>query len=111
MEQIAACIKSRSEFKNQLSVSLGDTAYNNPLCLSIAKNNVNQVHVSRSRSNKKFFYPCAQGEITDTKKRGRPKAYGDIHRLNDPETWHAPDESIELSQISGSGTIHIIKID
>lgn len=37
MEQIATCINSRSEFKNQLSVSLGDTAYNNPLCLSIAK--------------------------------------------------------------------------
>lgn len=48
MEQIAACINSRNEFKNQLSVSLGDTAYNNPLCLNIAKNNVNQVHVSRS---------------------------------------------------------------
>ena len=52
MEQIAVCIKSRSAFTNQLSVSLGDTAYNNPLCLGIAKNNVNQVHVSRSRNNK-----------------------------------------------------------
>jgi hypothetical protein len=111
MEQIATCIKSRSEFKNQLSVSLGDTAYNNPLCLSIAKNNVNQVHVSRSRNNKKFFYPYNPSEITDIKKRGRPKAYGDIHRLNDPTTWHAPDESLEFSQINARRKIHIIKID
>lgn len=111
MEQIATCINSRSEFKNQLSVSLGDTAYNNPLCLSIAKNNINQVHVSRSRNNKKFFYPYNPGEITDIKKRGRPKAYGEIHRLNDPTTWHAPDESIEFSQINASGKVHIIKID
>src|SRR3990167_1263399 len=111
MEQISACIKSRSEFKNQLSVSLGDTAYNNPLCLGIAKNNVNQVHVSRSRNNKKFFYPYNPSEITETKKRGRPKAYGDTHQLNDPATWHAPDESIEFSQMSARGKLHIIKID
>ena len=111
MEQIAACIKSINGFENQLSVSLGDTAYNNPLCLSIAKKNVNQVHVSRSRNNKKFFYPYTPGEITHTKKRGRPKAYGDIHRLNDPATWHAPDESIEFSQINAKGKVHIIRID
>jgi len=111
MEQIAACIKSRSEFKNQLAVSLGDSAYNNPLCLSIAKNNVNQVHVSRSRNNKKFFYPYTPDEITDTKKRGRPKAYGDIHKLKDPSTWRAPNESIEFSQMSARGKVHIIKID
>lgn len=107
MEQIATCIKSRGAFTNQLCVSLGDTAYNNPLCLGIAKNNVNQVHVSRSRNNKKFFYPYT----TNTKKRGRPKAYGDIHQLNDPTTWHVPDESIEFSQMSAGGKVHIIKID
>ena len=55
MEQIAACIQSQSDFTNQLSVSLGDSAYNNSLCLSIAKNNVNQIHISRSRNNKKYF--------------------------------------------------------
>ena len=86
MEQIYACIKSSSAFINQLSVSLGDTAYNNSLCLGIAKNNVNQVHVSRSRNNKKFFYPYTPYEITDIKKRGPPKAYGDIHQLNDSAT-------------------------
>ena len=62
MEQIAACIKSHSAFSSQLSVSLGDTAYNNPLCLSIAKNNVNQVHVSRTRNNRKFSYPYISDE-------------------------------------------------
>lgn len=111
MEQIAACIKSQKAFTNQLAVSLGDTAYNNPLCLGIAKNNVNQVHVSRSRNNKKFFYPYTTDEITDAQKRGRPKTYGDTHQLNDPATWRTPDESIELSQISARGNEHIIKID
>ncbi len=94
MEQIAACIKSQGAFSNQLSVSLGDTAYNNPLCLGIAKSNVNQVHISRTRNNRRFFYPYAPDETTDTKKRGRPKVYGDIHQLNNPATWRAPDESV-----------------
>src|SRR3990167_8684860 len=65
----------------------------------------------RSRNNKKFFYPYSPGEITDTKKSGRPKAYGDTHQLNNPATWHAPDESIEFSQMSARGKLHIIKID
>jgi len=111
MEQIAACIKSQRTFTSQLSVSLGDTAYNNPLCLGIAKSNDNQVHISRSRNNKKYFYPYLPDEIIDAKKRGRPKAYGDIHQLNDPATWRVPDKSIEFSQTSAQGKIQIIKID
>ena len=67
--------------------------------------------MSRSRNNKKFFYPYTPDEITDTKKRGRPKTYGDTHQLNDPATWHVPDESIEFSQMSASGKLYIIKID
>jgi hypothetical protein len=111
MEQIASCIQSQSTFINQLSVSLGDTAYNNPLCLGIAKNNVNQVHISRSRNNKKYFYPYVPEEITDIKKRGRPKSYGDLHQLNDPTTWCIPDESIEFSHRSTKGKMQILKID
>ena len=64
--------------------------------------------MSRSRNNKKFFYPYTPDEITDTKKRGRPKAYGDIHKLKDPSTWRAPNESIEFSQMSARGKVHII---
>ena len=108
MEQISACIKSKSAFSNQLSVSLGDTAYNNPLCLSIAKNNDNQVHISRSR---KFFYPHTTEDTTEPPKLGRPKAYGDVHALNNPATWREPDEGIEFSQGSAQGKIQIIKID
>ena len=67
--------------------------------------------MSRSRNNKKFFYPYSPSEITETKKRGRPKAYGDTHQLNDPATSHAPDESIEFSQMSARGKLRIIKID
>lgn len=111
MEQIAACIKSQSIFSSQLSVSLGDTAYNNPLCLNIVKNNDNQVHISRTRNNRKFFYPYTADETTDAKKLGRPKVYGDTHQLNDPSTWREPDESIEFSRMSARGKLQISKID
>lgn len=111
MEQIAACIKSQCSFSSRLSVSLGDTAYNTPLCLSIAKNNMNQVHVSRARNNKKFFYPYAPDEGADTPKRGRPNIYGAVHQLNAPSSWRTPDDSVEFSQKSALGKIHLIKID
>jgi len=111
MEQIAACIKSQSTFASQLSVSMGDTAYNNPLCLNVAKTNDNQVHVSRSRNNRTFFYPYRSDDATEPPKRGRPKVYGDVHALNHPETWREPDETIEFSKISAQGKIQFIKID
>ena len=111
MQQVAACIKSQSAFSSQLSVSLGDTAYNNPLCLGVAKNNANQVHISRARNNRRFFYPHVVDEATEAKKRGRPKAYGDIHQLNDSSTWRAPDESLEFIQTSVKGKVLTIKID
>lgn len=111
MEQIATCIQSQSSFSNHLAVSLGDTAYNSPLCLSVAKNNANQVHISRARSNRTFFYPYVAADAAETKKRGRPRAYGDVHQLNDPITWRDPDDSIEFSQLSVQGKTQIIKID
>lgn len=112
MEQIADCIKSQSAFAGQLAVSLGDTVYNNAICLGIAKNNENQVHISRSRNNRKFFYPSSPStSATDPKKRGRPKAYGSVHRLDDQTTWKTADASIEFSQLSSQGKIQIIKID
>lgn len=109
MEQIAACMKSQGD--SELCVSLGDTAYGSPLCLAIAKNNANQVHISRCRNNRKFFYPHKLGETLSIKKRGRPKAYGDIYQLNDATTWREPDESIGFSKPNTKGKIQIIKID
>ncbi len=110
MEQISTAIKSHSHFINELCVSLGDTAYNTPHCLGIVKNNVNQVHISRARNNKKFYYPYSQ-DRTAPAKRGRPTIYGDIHKLNDSTTWHLPDEHVEFSQSTGTGKILDIKID
>jgi len=111
MQQIADTIKSHNNFKNELCVSLGDTAYNTPPCLGIVKNNVNQVHISRSRNNKKFYYPYAQDISTSLSKRGRPKVYGALHKLNDSTTWCLPDEQIEFSQVTGAGKILSIKIN
>jgi len=111
MQQIADCIKSQATFSSQLSVSMGDSAYNTPRCLGIAKTNANQVHVSRARNNRTLFYPHVPEHATDANKRGRPKIYGDVHKLNDPSTWRTPDESIEFTQSSAQGKTQLIKID
>lgn len=111
MEQIASTIKSHSHFISGLCVSLGDTAYNTPLCLGVVKNNANQVHISRTRNNKKFYYPFRQDRTTTLSERGRPTVYGDLYKLNDPTTWRAPDEHIEFSQPSRTGKMLHIKVD
>ncbi len=111
MKQLSDCIKSQSSFSNQLCVSLGDTAYNKALCLGIAKKNTNQVHISRARNNRKFFYSYIPSDTSTSPKRGRPKAYGDVHQLNNSKTWRVPDESIELMLRTSKGIIQNIKIE
>lgn len=110
MSQIADCIKSQSEFSTKLGVSVGDNEYNSPLCLGEAKKNPDQVHVSRARNNRNFFYQYTHHEL-DIKKSGRPKKYGSIYKLNDVNTWETPDEKLVFSIISAQGKKHTIKIE
>jgi len=109
MKQIAACINSQPKFADMLCVSVGDTEYSTPLCLWKAKENHNQVHISRGKSNRNFYYPHVVESPCEAS-RGRKKVYGDIHKLGDDTTWRDPDELLEFRACSASGKLQIIKI-
>jgi len=114
MEQIKNCIESQKIFKEELCVSVADSAYSNPESLAFAEENLNQIHISRARNNRIFYYPYADPSTTEIKqkpkKRGRPKMYGDSHKLNNESTWRVPDESLEFETESKKGKPQIIKI-
>ena len=109
MQQISACIQAQGSFKGSLCVSVGDCAYSSPDCLAEAQKNSNQVHISRARNNRNFYYPLPK-EL-GKKPRGRPKQYGKKHDLSDEKTWEAPDKRIEFEIKGQNGKIQRIKIE
>jgi hypothetical protein len=109
MKQISLCIQSQDSFKERPCVSVGDSAYSHPGCLAEARNNPNQIHVSRVRNNRAFYYPSTQ--IKAINQKGRPQCYGDKHYLKDEKTWRSPDESAELEAMNKKDKLQKIKID
>jgi DDE superfamily endonuclease len=108
MKQITSCIESQEFFKKALCISVGDSAYAHPACLAEAQKNPNQIHISRSRNNRIFYYPLEQSD--QPKERGRPQYYGDKHNLKKPETWRTPDETITFETTNKKGKIQKVEI-
>jgi hypothetical protein len=109
MKQISMCIQSQEPFKERPCVSVGDSAYSHPSCLAEARNNSNQIHISRARNNRTFYYPSAQRKAINQK--GRPQCYGDKHYLKNETTWRDPDESVEFEVVNKKGKSQKVKID
>ena len=109
MEQIQECIQSQAWLKDELCVSVGDSAYSHPSCLWQASKNGNQIHITRARNNRKFYYPIE--ETDEVKQRGRPKKYGKQHVLKDEKTWRETDGRTEFEEVSKKGIIHKVKVE
>ena len=79
MEQVKEII-SGPAFRDQLCVSVADSAYKSPVCTQLIENTDNWVHVVRLASNRTLFnLPAPPPE---KRKRGRPRSYGEPFRLN-----------------------------
>jgi hypothetical protein len=109
MSQITTCIQSQETFKNALCISVGDSAYSHPSCLAHANKNPHQIHISRARNNRVFYYPSTQ--IKACSKRGRLKFYGDKHHLANSQTWKTPDECFAFDITSKKGKPQQIQIE
>jgi len=108
MQQLSSCIQAQKSFKKSLCVSVGDCAYSSPECLAEAQKNSNQVHISRARNNRNFYYPLPKKQGMNP--RGRPKRYGKKHDLSDKTTWGVPDQRVEF-EINQNGKMQKIEIE
>ncbi|HQS83512.1 MAG TPA: hypothetical protein PLY23_01180 [Alphaproteobacteria bacterium] len=90
---------------------MGDSAYSNPECLGFVQKNPTQVHISRARNNRNFYYPCKPTNELKKRKRGRPKQYADLHKLNKDAIGREPYESFKFEPKSKKGKTQIIEID
>lgn len=108
MKQIQRCINSKSDFKDELCVSVADCAYSTPECIVETRKNSNWVHISRLRNNRNLYYPALQKETR--KRRGRPKRYGSMIQLKKSGTWGNQTGYIEFEEINKKGDKQIVKI-
>ena len=55
MQQMSQCIQSQPEFKNQLCVTVADSAYSHSNQIFESNKNVNQIHISRVRNGIRYI--------------------------------------------------------
>jgi DDE superfamily endonuclease len=100
--QIDALLRNEElPFAQTLCVEVGDSSYSKPEYLHANRHHRNLVTIARSRSNRTFYRQVVGDEREP--KRGHPTWYGDAFDLKQPASWHAPDATATLSQLSRKG--------
>ncbi|NEP54106.1 MAG: transposase, partial [Moorea sp. SIO3C2] len=92
------------DWHGQLNVLVLDSAYGVKGCLEPIQKHSSLVSIARVRSNRVFYQsPGAQSYSG----KGRRPWYGERFALNNADTWHPPDESVEFTEIGKNGPISV----
>jgi hypothetical protein len=97
-------------FHNTLCVEVADSAYSKPEYLYANRKHPNLVTVTRIRGNRTFYRPVMGPEAPSGSEKGHPTWYGDLFRLDDPNTWQAADEEITTTFTSRRGRTYQVSI-
>ncbi len=107
--QIDALLRDRKlPFHGSLCVEVADTSYSKPEYLNANRHHASLVTIARARGTR-TFYRLFVGKATEHR-RGHPTWFGDAFRLKDPTTWHSPDETITLIEVSRRGKCYRVEI-
>lgn len=95
-----------------LTVSVGDTAYNNPRFIHGIQQHADLVHIARLQSNRIIYHTPApkQTKITKRRERGHELWYGAEFNLKDNSTHDVPANTIAVPYTTRKGkqfTAHI----
>ncbi len=111
-EQIDALLKEPAlPFGESFCVDVGDSSYSKPACLHSKRHHSRLVSVARLRSNRVLYQEFVPDpEAVERSGAGRPKRYGERFALQEPETWHPPDEAVTIRETSRRGKVYRIEI-
>lgn len=109
--QISALLKdSKLPLGQSLCVNVSDTSYSKPACLHANRHHPHLVTIARIRGTR-VLYPQFVPAPHETKRPVRyPRRYGERLALQEPETWHQPDEEITVTEKSRRGKTYRIEI-
>ena len=98
MNQVASLLK-QLDLDDQLTLSIGDSAYATESCRQQTAMLKDHIHMARLRSNRKVFELLPTSAASKT----QPKIYGRKMRLNDPASHLPHDEETMISITSKKG--------
>jgi hypothetical protein len=111
-QQIDVLLKdAKLPFAQSLCVVVGDSSYSKPAYLHANQRHPNLVTIVRVRSNRVFyrqFEPNTSEEVSTPV--GHPTWYDQRFALQEPDTWHQPDEQITITEKSRRGQTYRIEI-
>ena len=96
-------------FHHGLKVIVGDSKYSKPSFLLAFADRPDVAIIVRARNNR-VFYRAYRPDPEQSRKRGRPRQYGQRFALNDPETWPDPDEETTFSFTTRKGKLRKVRI-
>lgn len=111
-EQIDALLKDPDlPFGESFCVDVGDSSYSKPACLHSKRHHARLVSIARLRGNRVLYRQFVPDpEAAERSGAGRPKRYGERFALQEPETWHPPDEEVTIRETSRRGKRYRIEI-
>jgi hypothetical protein len=111
-KQIDALLKDPVlPFGESFCVDVGDTSYSKPACLYSKRHHSRLVSVARLRGNRVLYQEfMPDPKAAESSSAGRPKRYGERFALQEPETWHQPDEEVTIMEKSRRGKRYQIEI-
>ena len=108
--QIDTLLKdSKLPFGQSLCVDVGDTNYSKQACLHANRHHRHLVTIARIRGNRVLYRQFVPDPDETKRPVGYPRSYGERFGLQEPETWHQPDEEITVTEKSRRGkTYHVV---
>ncbi len=97
-------------FAEHFCVNVGDTSYSKPACLYGTRGHDLLVSIARLRGTRVLHRPYVSDPSETNQPGGRPRRFGDRFALQEPETWHEPDETATFKETSRRGKVYRVEI-
>lgn len=98
-------------FGQSLCVDVGDSSYSKPACLHAKRHHRHLVTITRARGTRVFYRQFVSGNPDETNQPvGHPTWYGQRFALQEPESWHQPDEQATVIETSRRGQTYRVEI-
>jgi hypothetical protein len=97
-------------FAEHFCVDVGDTSYSKPACLHGKRRHELLVSIARLRGTRVLYRPYVPDPSETNQPGGRPPRFGDRFALQEPETWHEPDETATFKETSRRGKVYRVEL-
>jgi hypothetical protein len=98
-------------FTRSFCVDVGDSSYSKPACLHANRHHPHLVTIARARGTRVFYRQLLADKADAAPEPvGHPTWYGQRFALQEPDSWHQPDEQAIFQEKSRRGKSYRVEI-